>query len=166
LKVDYQEAAMAVVAARRAPEVANAPDVARPPRVLVLYEPSARARTALREGAELTSAGGELAVVTLAPQAQPNRCCGPGPGGYNCAVREEAELELREAREILGPAARRATFQTLVERRDPPLAAWVAQQGFDVVLLPARRLTLGGHRAARKLRKTRAAEIRVVGEQQ
>ena len=135
--------------------------MARDLRVLVVYERCPSATAALREAVELTSAGGELAVVTLAPQADPVRCCGPGPGAYNCAIREEAALELREVREILGPAAERAGFKVLIERRDPPLAAWVAQQGFDLVLLPARRLTFGGNRAARRLRRS-GAEIRVV----
>jgi hypothetical protein len=131
-------------------------------RVLVLYERCPSATAALREAVELTSTGGELAVVTLAAQADRARGCGPGPGAYNRAMREEADLELREAREILGPAAERAAFEVLVERRDPPLAAWVAQQGFDLVLLPDRRLTRGGNRAAHKLRRSGAAEIRVV----
>ncbi|MHB8533052.1 MAG: hypothetical protein ACYDC2_10065 [Solirubrobacteraceae bacterium] len=156
---------MSVAVPPGAPDSADAPAVARGRRVLVLYERSQSATAALREAAELTSASGELAVVTLAPQADPTRCCGPGAGSYNCAVREEAQLDLREAREILGPAAERAAFKVLIERRDPPLAAYVAEQHFDIVLLPARRLTLGGHRAARKLRTSSAAEIRVVPPQ-
>lgn len=162
---NHEEANVSVAVAPSAPDSADAPPVERARRVLVLYERSQSATAALREAAELTSAGGELAVVALAPQADPARCCGPGPGGYNCAIREEAQLDLREAREILGPAAERSTFKVLIERRDPPLAAWVAEQDFDTVLLPARRLTLGGHRAARKLRSSGAKEIRVVPSQ-
>jgi hypothetical protein len=131
-------------------------------RVLVLYERRESATAALREAVELTATAGELTVVTLAPQAAPSRCCGPGPGVYNCAVRDEAALELREASEILGPAASRTTFKTLVERRDPPLASWVAEQRFDIVLLPARRFTPGGNPAARKLRRAGIAQTRVV----
>jgi hypothetical protein len=157
----HEEADMSVAATPSTPVSADTSAIGNGRRVLVLYERGHTATAALREAAQLTSAGGELTVVTLAPQAAPNRCCGPGPVGYNCAIREEAELELREARDILGRAARRATFRTLTERRDPPLAAWVAEQDFDTVLLPARRLTLGGHGAVRKLRRSRA-KIRVV----
>jgi hypothetical protein len=156
---------LTVAARPSAPDRADALAAARGRRVLVLYERCRSATAALREAVALTDAGGELAVVTLAPQADPSRCCGPGASEYNCAVREEAGLELREAREILGPAADRATFKVLIERRDLPLTAWGAGQGFDLVLLPARRLTLGGNRAAHKLRRSTSAEIRVVRQQ-
>jgi hypothetical protein len=163
---DHEEADVSVLAAPSAPDSAAAAPLARGRRVLVLYERCHNAMAALREAVELTSTGGELAVVTLAPQARPSRCCRGGQAGpYNCAVREEAALELREAREILGPAAERAAFKVLIERRDAALTAWVAEQGFDVVLVPARRLTLGGNRAARKLRSSSAAEVRVVRQE-
>jgi hypothetical protein len=133
-------------------------------RTLVLFERGRCGAVALRRAAELTAASDvELTVVTLAPQAAPNRCCGPGVQPFNCAVREEAELELREARDMLGPGADRTTFKVLVEDRDPPLAVWVAERAFDLVLLPAHRLRPGGHRAARKLRRSTAADVRVVG---
>jgi hypothetical protein len=132
----------------------------------VLYERCPNGTAALREAGELAASDGEVAVLTLAPQARSGGClrCG-AVGPFNRAVREEAVLELHEAREILGSAADRATFKVLVERRDPPLTEWVAGGGFDLVLLPARRLTLGGHSAVRKLRRSSAAEIRVIGEQ-
>jgi hypothetical protein len=158
---------LSVVALPRGPDSANA--LARPPcrHVLVLYERCPSGAAALREAVELTSGGGELTVVTLAPQARPSRCCGGSQAGtYNCAIREEAALELREAHEILGSAAERAAFKVLIERRDPPLAAWAGEQCFHLVLLPARRLTRGGNRAARRLRSSIAAEVRVVGRQQ
>jgi hypothetical protein len=155
-----------VVAVPRGPDSAIARAMPRCPHVLVLYERCRSGAAALREAVELTSGGGELTVVTLAPQARPSRCCGGSQAGpYNCAIREEAALELREAHETLGPAAERAAFKLLIERRDPPLAAWAHEQGFDLVLLPARRLTRGGNRAARRLRSSGAAEIRVVGEE-
>lgn len=81
---------------------------------------------------------------------------------YNCAVREEAQLELREARSLMGATAARAAFKVLVGRRDPPLGEWAAKAGFDVVLLAAHRLTRGGNSYARKLRRTLAADVRVV----
>jgi hypothetical protein len=135
----------------------------RPARVLVVFEPGRTGKVALREAAELTEAGSELSVVTLAPQVRPLRCCGGGGAGpYNCAVRQEAETELREARDILGTAARRATFNVLLGCPDPPLAAWVSEHAFALVLVPSHRLTLGGSRLARGLRRATAAEVRLV----
>jgi Universal stress protein family len=134
-----------------------------PGRVAVVFERSDAGTAALREAAELANAGRELSVVTLAPQARPpswGRAGGTGP--YNIAVREEAELELREARDILGSVARRATFKVLVGCPRPPLATWVAQHGFGLVLLPHRRLTPGGNPFARSLRKETSAEVRLV----
>jgi universal stress protein family protein len=132
-------------------------------RVLVVYEPNRSGKVALREGAQLTQAGGQLSVVTLAPQARPLRCCGGGGAGpYNFAVRGEAEAELRQAREILATAAERATFTVLVGCPDAPLTAWVAEHAFDLVLLPCSRLTRGRSRLARGLRAATAAEIRLV----
>jgi hypothetical protein len=134
-----------------------------PARVLVVFEPGRSGTAALREAAELAEAGSELSVVTLAPQARPLRCCGGGGAGpYNCAVRDEAQLELHEARGHLGSAGRRATFTVLRGCPDPPLAAWVAEHAFDVVLLAWHRFTLGGNRLARRLRRTTTAEVRLV----
>ena len=133
------------------------------PRVLVVFEPIRSGRSALREAAELTEAGGWLSVVTLAPQARPLRCCkGGGVGPYNHAVRQAAETELREARDILGATAARATFRVLRGCPDPPLTAWVAEHAIGLVLLPSRRLALGGGRLAAGLRRTTAAEVRLV----
>jgi hypothetical protein len=132
-------------------------------RVAVVFERSEAGTAALREAAELASAGRELSVVTLAPQARParwGRAGGEGP--YNIAIRQEAELELREAREILGSVAGRATFKMLAGCPQPPLASWVAQQGFGLVLLPHHRLTPGGNPFARSLRNKTSAEVRLV----
>ena len=75
-------------------------------RVLAVFEPGHTGEATLREAAELAEAGSELSVVTLAPQERPSRCCGKGgTGPYNIAVREEAEIELRRARDILGATA-------------------------------------------------------------
>ena len=158
---------MSTAAAPSTPVSADAAAIGNRRRVLVLYERCRTATAALREAAELAGPDGAVAVVTLAPQARRAGCirCG-AVGPYNRAIREEAQLELREAREILGSAAERATFKVLIERRDPSLLTWVAERGFDLVLVPARRLTLGGNPSARKLRRMSGAEIRVVGKQQ
>jgi hypothetical protein len=134
-----------------------------PGRVAVVFERGDAGTAALREGAELANAGSELFVVTLAPQAQPARCGrAGGEGPYNVAVREEAELELHEARDILGSVASRAAFKVLAGCPQPPLASWVAEQRFGVVLLPHRRLTLGGNPFARRLRRETSAEVRLI----
>jgi FAD/FMN-containing dehydrogenase len=134
-----------------------------PVRVAVVFERSDAGAAALREAAELANAGHELSVVTLAPQARApiwGRAGGTGP--YNIAIREEAELELREARDILGSVASRATFKMLAGCPQPPLASWVAEHGLGLVLLPHHRLTRGGNLFARSLRKETSAEVRLV----
>lgn len=134
-----------------------------PQRVAVVFERGETGTAALREAAELANAGSELSVVTLAPQARaPSWGRAGGTGPYNIAIREEAELELREAREILGSVASRARFEVLAGCPQPPLAAWVAQQGFGLVLLPHHRLTPGGNLFAKSLRKETSAEVRLV----
>ena len=132
-------------------------------RVLALFEPGKAGEATLREAAELAEAGSELSVVTLAPQARPSRCCGKGgTGPYNIAVREEAEVELRQAREILGATAVHASFKALVGCPAPPLAAWAQEHAFDLILLPSHPFTRGGNRYARAARRGTSAEIRLV----
>jgi hypothetical protein len=132
-------------------------------RVAVVFERCDTGIAALREAAELASAGRELTVLTLAPQAKParwGRAGGEGP--YNVAVRDEARLELEEAREILGSLADRAAFKLLAGYPQPPLASWVTEQRVKLVLLPHHRFTPGGNLFARSLRKKTSAEIRLV----
>jgi hypothetical protein len=132
-------------------------------RAAVVFERGSAGLAALREAAELASGGYELAVVTLAPQARPpcwGRAGGTGP--YNVAIREEAKLELNEAREILGSVADRASFQVLSGCPEPPLVDWVAQHGIALVLLARHRLTPGGNLFARSLRKKTSAKVRLV----
>lgn len=143
--------------------IGGGPTSGGPGRVAVVFERSDAGAAALREGAELANAGRELSVVTLAPQARAplwGRAGGTGP--YNIAIKEEAELELREARDILGSIASRATFNVLVGSPQPPLASWVTEHGFGLVLLPHHRLTPGGNPFARSLRKETSAEVRLV----
>jgi hypothetical protein len=138
--------------------------VRRPARALVLFESTPSGAAALREAAELSGAGGEVTVLTLAPQAVAARCCQRGPGVevLNCVVRDEAANDLRQAREILGAEGDRVSFTTLVETRKLPLAAWAAAQAFDLIVLPSRRLSFGGHPLARRLRRASGAEVRLV----
>ena len=128
-----------------------------------MFERSPAGEAALREGAELANAGRLLAVVALAPQARParwGRAGGEGP--YNVAIREEAKLDLKFARELLGSVADRATFNVLAGCPQPRLAEWVAQHGVGIVLLPRHRLTPGGNFFARSLRRETSAEVRLV----
>ena len=136
----------------------------RPARILVLFESTPAGVAALREAERMRDANTHLTVVTLAPQSPQPRCCARGPSVevVNCVVREEAATDLHEARGILGDAAH-TTFETLVGTRDPPLHAWAAEQTFDLIVLPIRRLSLGGHPLARRLRRATATEIRLVG---
>jgi len=135
----------------------------RPARALVLFESTPGGAAALHEAAELSAAGTDVTVVTLAPQAVAARCCQRGPGVevLNCVVRDEAANELCQAREILGAAADRVTFRTLIGTRDPPLEKWSAAQTFDLIVLPARRISFSGHPLARRLRRATKAELRL-----
>jgi hypothetical protein len=134
-------------------------------RVVVLYEPGRTGSAALDLAGRLVGDDGSaLTVVTVAPQ-DTRICCGAGSAiDYNRAVCDAADAELRQARELLGHVANRASFKLLVQDKDPPLAAWIAAGGFDVVLLPARRRPLRSakHPAADQIRKSTTAEVRVV----
>jgi hypothetical protein len=132
-------------------------------RVLAVFEPGRSGEAALRQAAELADAGCELSVVTLAPQALPSRCCGKGgTGPYNIAVHDEAKIELRHAREMLGATAGRASFRVLVGHPDPPLAAWAGEHEFDLILLPSHRYTRGGNPYARAIERATSAEVRLI----
>ncbi len=131
--------------------------------VAAVFEPGEAGEATLREAAELAAAGHELTVLTLAPQARSplwGRASGTGP--YNEAVQEEAEIELVQARELLGPLAERARFEVLRGSPQPPLASWVSEQGIELVLLPRHRLTPGGNLFVKSLRSKSSAELRLV----
>jgi hypothetical protein len=135
-----------------------------PARVLVIFEPGAPGVAALHQAAELGDARTQLTVVALAPQSEQPRCCARGPSVevVNCVVRDEAERDLRTAREILARRREQVTFKSLVGGQDPPLGDWAAARGFDVIVLPARRLSLAGHPWARRLARATSAELRIV----
>jgi hypothetical protein len=134
-------------------------------RVVVLYEPGRTGSAALDlAGRFARDDGCALAVVGVAPQ-DTRICCGAVSAmDYNHAVREAADAELRQARTLLGDAGKHASFKLLVQDKDPPLAAWIAAGGFDVVLLPARRRLLrrARHPLADELRGTTGADVRIV----
>lgn len=132
-------------------------------RVAVLFEPGRSGAAALRTAVELAEPHGELSVLTLAPQAQQLPCCGGGGAAtYNCAVRDDAKAELRQARRLLQSARARATFTVLVGHPDPPLATWVAAHAIDIVVLAPRRFSLAGGRLARSVRRATSADVRLI----
>jgi hypothetical protein len=136
-----------------------------PARVLVLYEPGPRGIAALHQAAELGGPDTQLTVVALAPQSEQPRCCARGPSVevVNCVVRDEVERDLRAARELLAQHGPRVRCRSLVGGQDPPLADWAAGEGFDVIVLPARRLSVAGHPWARRLARATKAELRIAG---
>jgi hypothetical protein len=133
--------------------------------VVVLYEPGRTGSAALDLARRLVGDDDcTLAVVCVAPQ-DTRICCGAVSAiDYNHAVCEAADAELRQARTLLGDVGNRASFKLLVQDKDPPLGAWIAAGGFDVVLLPARRRLLrrAKHPMTDQLRRSTSADVRVV----
>jgi hypothetical protein len=105
-----------------------------------------------------------LSVLSVVPQAPSGRRCGGSAIEYNRVLRASAEGELEQARKALGVHAAHASFELLIEGAGPPLGAWCAASGFDLILLPARRRPLRSlkHPAAARLRRQTAAEVQVV----
>jgi hypothetical protein len=64
----------------------------------------------------------------------------------------------------LGEFAVRASFELLIERASPSLDEFAAADGFDLLLLPARRrpLRAPGHPAAERLRLATGAELQII----
>jgi hypothetical protein len=133
-------------------------------RIAVLFERGRTGTAALEQGSAVASrSGAELTVIVLVPQAAASHRCGPSPSAYNCAVLDEATLELREAARLLPESEPGARFRLLIEGADPPLNAWVADEQFDLVVLPARRRLLRppGHPAVRALRRLNGCDVRL-----
>jgi hypothetical protein len=130
---------------------------------LVVFERGRAGVATIEMARELATHGGSVTAVGLAPQAEPLRGCGPSARSYNDAVRDEVAKELEQAEELLWPLGSRAECRLLVEGVDPRLDEFVAEEGFDLILLPARRRPLRSakHPAAASLRGL-GAEVRVV----
>jgi hypothetical protein len=79
-------------------------------------------------------------------------------------VIEQVTADLDQAAHRLGNAGDGARFRVLIERIDPALEAWIADNAFELVLLPARPRPLGRprHPAARRIRRRALAEVRVL----
>ena len=134
-------------------------------RVAVLHESGQAGAAALDLARELDlQEGASLTVVAVVPTAPSGSRCGGSALEFNSIVKETVANELDGARERLGHAAGRTSYALLVQGEDPPLEEWIAAQGFDVILLPARRrlLRTSGHPAAARLRRVTDADVRVV----
>ncbi|MDQ6821135.1 MAG: hypothetical protein M3076_12505 [Actinomycetota bacterium] len=133
-------------------------------RILVLFEPG-RAGTAAIDLAHQLAGSDQptVTVVSVVPQATTGSRCGGSALEYNGMLRDTVARELEQARERLDQMGRATVSELLVEGTDPPLEAWSAAAGFDLVLLPARRRPLRApdHPAAEALRRT-GAEVRIV----
>jgi hypothetical protein len=141
------------------------PSARNPRRVAVVFEPGRGGLAALEHAAQLLAERPtELTVLALAPQEPLPRCGGPSPDAYNCAVIEQASSDLDQAAHRLGGAGDGARFRMLIERIDPSLEAWIAENAFELVVLPARPPPLGSprHPAARRIRRHALAEVRVI----
>ncbi|MBV9165230.1 MAG: hypothetical protein JO342_03650 [Solirubrobacterales bacterium] len=135
------------------------------PRVLVLHEPGPAGTAALDLARELDlQEGASLTVVAVVPTAASGSRCGGSALEFNAIVKESVTNELDGARQRLGQAAGRTSFELLVEGEDRSPEEWIAAGGFDLVLLPARRRPLrgSGHPAAARLRRATDAEVRIV----
>ena len=136
------------------------------PRVLVLYERGASGPRAIDHARELMQAqGGQLTVVTVVTKDTRVRGTGVSARDYNDAVRDSAQRDLDQARRLLGLLAERSVFEVVVEGGKTSLAGWAVDGAFDVILLPARRWLFSrrGHPVAATLRRSTAADVRVVG---
>ncbi len=83
-----------------------------------------------------------LVLVALAPQADSLHCSAPAKG-VNDAIFETVAGELAAATEQIGRTGSPASSALLVDGRDPALHRWVRERRVDLVLLPARRPTVG-----------------------
>jgi hypothetical protein len=134
-------------------------------RVVVVYEHGRSGAAALDAARQLIESDGPaLTVAAVAPQDRAMWCGATSAMDFNSAVQAAAREELDEARELIRPWAALAAFKLLVEGQDPPLPVWISDRGFDVVLLPARGLTVrrARHPAAAELRRKTAADVRVI----
>ena len=136
-------------------------------RIAVLLEPGRRGAAAVARAADLAAAPGrELTIIAVAPSVATvcRSCGGVSARAYNCAVRDDVAAELARAIDGLAGSGQPVNGQLLVQGADPPFERWVAEGGFDLVLLPSRRAVprLRGHPAARSLRRQTDADIRVV----
>jgi hypothetical protein len=137
-------------------------------RILVVSEPGRNGAAALAQAAAIiaASSSSRLTIVATAPQTTTTcrNCGGVSPDAYNRAIREDVAHDLHNATAQLKLDTRAVKVKLLIEGTDPPLTDWIAQERFDLVLLPARRsgLRLRSHPAAHQLQNLTEADVHVV----
>lgn len=135
--------------------------------IVVVSEPGRSGAAALRQATNLAATSScELTVVATAPQTTTScrHCGGVSPHVYNQAVRDDIAEDLHRATMTAGLDTHHINVKLLIEGTDPPLADWIAQKQFDLVLLPARRtgLRFRSHPTAQMLRGLTSADIQVI----
>jgi nucleotide-binding universal stress UspA family protein len=140
-------------------------------RIAVLFERGRNGTAALAAASQSAArSGAEMTVVVVAPQAPASHGCIPSAAALNCAVLDEATLELREAADLLAAMPLDVRYKLLVDDADPPFQTYVAREHFDLVMLPARRRLLpagaGRHPAVRRLRRVAGCDVRVVADRE
>src|ERR1700729_59545 len=133
-------------------------------RVLVVFEPARSGAAALELARELAeSHGATLTIVSVAPQGVSGARCGNSALDYNLSVQDSVARDLDHARARLEEVGVHASDELLLDGASPSLDE-LAAEGFDLVLLPARRrlLRAAGHPAAAGLRRATGADVQVV----
>jgi nucleotide-binding universal stress UspA family protein len=134
-------------------------------RVLVVFEPARSGAAALDLARELAEChGATLTIVSVAPQGMSGARCGNSALDYNLSVQDSVARDLDHARAWLEEMGVRASYELLLDGASPSLDE-LAAEGFDLVLLPARRrlMRAPGHPAERGLRRATGLEVQVVG---
>ena len=133
-------------------------------RVPVVFEPARGGAAALELGRELAEChGAALTVVSIAPQGMSGARCGNSALDYNLAVQDSVARDLDHVRAWFEEVGVRASYELLLDGASPSLDD-LAAEGFDLVLLPARRrlMRAPGHPAAAGLRRATSADVQVV----
>jgi hypothetical protein len=136
-------------------------------RIVVVSEPGRNGAAALACATALAAtSSSQLTIVATAPQTATHcrSCGGVSPQAYNRAVCDEVAQDLHRVTTRLNLDADDMNLKLLIEGADLPLADWIAQGEFDLVLLPARRsgLHFRSHPTARLLRDITGADVHVV----
>jgi hypothetical protein len=134
-------------------------------RVLVVFEPGRSGAAVLALARELAECdGATLTIVSVAPQGMSGARCGNSALEYNLAVQDSVTRDLDHARAWLEEVGVRASYTMLIDGASPSLDELAAADGFDLVLLPARRrlMRAPGHPAAEALLRATGAEVQVV----
>ena len=126
--------------------------------VLVVFEDSGAARTALRDAAAIADEhGARLSVVTLINYERRSLGCCLRTGYWNRVLDEVALAEQAAAREILGDRDPAPGFEIVPGSGPDAVRSIVERLGCDLVLLPLRGWF--GRRSIRRVRRSVRAEV-------